>query len=414
MTATDSPAFAAWLDRFTRDLSTEDRVAAFVRRVDEEITARIPEIAADPVLVDDLHASTRHQWLAFLSMLTQPHHRLVLPQQADDLARSLARRGADLGVLLKVYRAAHHGVFGFMTSVVDALGADAPPRDEVLKLLWHRADLWLDDSIEALIGTFYDERQEQHEGAMARRAELIESLLAGVDVPVDEATPRLGHPLGQWQSAFVLWADVVDASTTDAMISVAGELARALGGPRPLVRVAGSRDVWCWVATPERPDPTALAEAGRALAEGAVRVAAGLPAAGLAGFRSSHLEARAAQHLAMSAVGLPPLVRYADVELLCLTAERPDLLQRMVTREVGALCGADRNLAALRETVLTHLTHRMNVEATAAALFVHKNTVRYRLARAEELLGHPLAERAALVELALRHVEAFGQPPPGR
>ena len=56
------------------------------------------------------------------------------------------------------------------------------------------------------------------------------------------------------------------------------------------------------------------------------------------------------------------------------------------------------------------LTKRMNVEAAAERLFVHKNTVRYRLSRTEELLGHPLAERAALVELALRHVAVFGPP----
>jgi len=247
-----------------------------------------------------------------------------------------------------------------------------------------------------------------NDGAMARRAELIESLLEGVDVEVDQATQRLAHPLRQWQSAFVLWTAEADASTTDAMVSVAGELARALGGPRPLVRVAGSRDVRCWVATPGRPGPAALTEVGTSLADGTVRVAAGTPFAGLEGFRSSHLEALAAQHLAMSAVRVPPLLRYSDVELLCLTAERPELLQRMVVREVGALCGADKNLAHLRETVLTYLSSRMNVEAAAERLFVHKNTVRYRLSRAEELLGHPLAERAALVELALRHVAVFG------
>ncbi|WP_235737376.1 helix-turn-helix domain-containing protein [Nocardioides alcanivorans] len=82
----------------------------------------------------------------------------------------------------------------------------------------------------------------------------------------------------------------------------------------------------------------------------------------------------------------------------------------MVRREIGPLMGDDKFLTQLRETVLAHLTNRMNVEAAAAQLFVHKNTVRYRLARAEELLGHPLADRAATLELALRHVSLFGSP----
>lgn len=59
--------------------------------------------------------------------------------------------------------------------------------------------------------------------------------------------------------------------------------------------------------------------------------------------------------------------------------------------------------------MLAYLTTR-SVEAVADRLFVHKNTVRYRIARAEELLGHPLTERAAHLALALRYVALFGPP----
>jgi DNA-binding PucR family transcriptional regulator len=140
------------------------------------------------------------------------------------------------------------------------------------------------------------------------------------------------------------------------------------------------------------------------------QLAVGIARPGIAGFRSSHTEARAAQHLALATDGQRPVVSYRDVELLCLVSANDELTQRMVAREIGELCGADKNLALVRETALVYLTQRQNVEATAERLFVHKNTVRYRLARAEELLGHPLNERAAHVELALRHVAAFGAP----
>jgi DNA-binding PucR family transcriptional regulator len=43
----------------------------------------------------------------------------------------------------------------------------------------------------------------------------------------------------------------------------------------------------------------------------------------------------------------------------------------------------------------------------ASELIVHKNTVRYRLGQAEELIGHPLSERRAHLELALRHLDWY-------
>ena len=406
--AEGSRVFSTWLEGFVQDATRN--ADAFVGLVDDTIVKQIPELAQDPVLLEDMHQSTRAQFLAFLAVLDQPEHRLMLPSQAVDLARSLARRGKDLGVLLKIYRDGHKGVLAYFSEVADALDAAGPAPDEVLKYLWTRADLWMADSIEALIETFAEERQQQHEGALARRTEMIGTLLDGAAVAVDDATKTLGHPLRKWQSAFVIWAAAATTTTTDALLATADDVAKALGGSRPLTFVAGSRDLWAWVATTTQPEHKTLATLSEVLASRGVHLASGIPAPGARGFRSSHAEARAAQHLTMSAPHIPPLVSYGEVELLCLAAESGDLLRRMVDREVGALCGADKNLALVRETALTYLMHRLNVEATAEKLFVHKNTVRYRLARAEELLGHPLNERSAHVELALRYVSLFGPP----
>ena len=159
-----STVFDTWLAGFVRESGSTASVARFVEVVDAAILVQVPEIAGDPVLVEDLHASTRHQWLSFLSTASQPDHRLVLPSQAADLARSLARRGEDLSALLKVYRAAHRGIFTYMTEVVDGLGEEDPDGEEVFRWIWNRADLWVDDSVEALMEIFYEERQRMHEG----------------------------------------------------------------------------------------------------------------------------------------------------------------------------------------------------------------------------------------------------------
>lgn len=407
-----SPALLAWIRGFAEQAVTDQVAAAFVRKVDDRVMDQIPALAADPMLAEVLHGSTGAQWRSFVTNLAC-EHRLVLPGPAADLARSLARRGMDLGVVLKVYRAAQHSVFAFFTEVTDALDGSAPPRDEVLKYMWSRAEQWMNDSVEALIETFYEERQQLLEGALLRRARLVEDILDGSAADVDQVSAELCHPLAQWQSAFIAWTASPDtADATDRALDVANRVARGLGAARPLTVMAGSRDLWFWVATPTRPELGSVAGLDSALDTCRIRLSAGAPSPGLRGFRTGHAEAKAAQRVALGAVMPRPVTAFADVELLCLIAGSPEMTRRMVLREAGELCRADGNLTQVRDTVLAYFSNGLNIEATAEQLFVHKNTVRYRLARAERILGHPLRERVAEVDLALRYVALFGPPKP--
>ena len=82
---------------------------------------------------------------------------------------------------------------------------------------------------------------------------------------------------------------------------------------------------------------------------------------------------------------------------------------------------------ALLETAESYLRNGRVIEATARELFVHANTVRYRLARIAELVGYDLAvpREAWVVEvgLALGRIEgasslsrprpSTSRPPPG-
>ena len=67
---------------------------------------------------------------------------------------------------------------------------------------------------------------------------------------------------------------------------------------------------------------------------------------------------------------------------------------------------ARRRHRRLLATATTYLETGGSLEATARALFVHPNTVRYRLGRIGELTGYDLATRARLapsrIALAVR------------
>lgn len=403
----DDAALKRWLARFVDESLVDSEVDTFVRTVDDEIVAAVPEVAADPTLTEELHASTREHWRSFLVALGD-EYRLALPSAAVALSSSIARRGMDINVLLKIYRVAHRGVFRHLTehTAVDRLPDDVP-RDEVLIHLWNRAERWIDDSVETLIERFAIERDQLREGARARRAELIESLLAGAP-PSADAEQVLGHQLSMWQTGFVLWGSSDDESLP--LSEIAARACRRLDLPTPITKLAGSRELWGWVATANRPelDPAPIEEL---LAERELRLALGRPQRGAAGFRMSHRQALAAQRLGLQAQGA--LFDYADLELLSLIGDT-ELTWEMVRREIGPLLGEQKNLRALRETMLAFLRSGRDVEATANTLFVHPNTVRYRLSRAGELLGTEILDRAAVLDVCLGWAELYGAEPAGR
>jgi len=409
----ESRALDDWIGRFVQAALAEAALDRFVALVDEVILDSLPQVAADAMLVDDLHRSTRHQWLAFLAALRRADHELVLPPQAADLARSLARRGHEVGVLLRVYLSAHHGVFAYLGELIDALGREEHVPEEMLRVVWRRADLWMDESLETLIEVFIVERQREQDGRALRSGELIEALVSGAEVDPTLIRRDLAHPLHLWQTTFIAWTTgTVDLDTRAVLQVTAQEVARQYEGAVLLTHLAGSRDLWCWLATPRPPEDVALHDVERSLAPD-VAIALGTPGEGVEGFRSSYLDARAVQQLVMASPYAPRIVDYRDVELLCLAMGEPQGLARLVRREIAPLCDPGKNLAPVRVTVLAYLTHRMNVEETAERLFVHRNTVRYRLAKAEELLGRPLSDRPRHIALALQYVSFLGAPSPG-
>ena len=71
------------------------------------------------------------------------------------------------------------------------------------------------------------------------------------------------------------------------------------------------------------------------------------------------------------------------------------LLARYVT-PVRTTCGPGAEVVLA--TVRSFLAHRRHVGDTAAALSVHTNTVRYRLARYTEATGADLSDTEALIE----------------
>ena len=85
-----------------------------------------------------------------------------------------------------------------------------------------------------------------------------------------------------------------------------------------------------------------------------------------------------------------------------------DRLARFVQRTLGPLTADDETTERLRETLLAWLAEGGNARRAAERLHAHKNTVLYRLQRAQQILGRPLDEGRGDLELALGAIEQLG------
>ncbi len=414
------PVVVAWLADYVSDTMRSDTLELVVARLDSAIVARVPELA-DRDMSRDLAASTRAHARTLLSNLTSDSFEFSLPPEAHAFARTIARRGLDLRVLLRTYHAGMEAVLEYMNEAVEQ--RTVPPRIEraVMLRMFDRTTKWISMSVELLTDTYVEERERVLRAALNRRTETVRALLAGEELDTDQAALRLGYRLTGHHLAFVLWTDQSepggDAEVTDLLDRVAARVTADLGGAGLLTVSSGASGMWAWAGIDDQAHAAELAAPGRIeqLLAGSidepVRVAFGVPGARIAGFRTGHREAMAARQVAERGDGARRVVAYRDVEIAYLAGVDAEAMRGLIERELRGLAGPDAASARLRRTLHTYLTQQRSPEATARALGVHKNTVRYRLQRIEELLGHPVEQRGLALEVALTCLDAYdGRP----
>lgn len=402
----DALAGRLWLDDFTRASESRETLDYLVKVVDDQIVESLPEFL-DPTLRAELHASTRAHWKGFLAVVTRDRIEVRPAPQVYDLARTLARRGFELSLLLSVYRIGQRATWQFITLKLQSEVSDPAVRSAVLMQFWSHAAHWLDTTVVSLIVVFGEERERWQRGNLARRAALVNSIVAGQAVDIDAAVTTLAYPLRQNHTAFTLRVaeSVPETDVQRLLESSARSVSMAVGGSRPLMISSGARAAWCWTSTP-RPIPPATRTAPRLPRY--VHATMGTCHNGLDGFRLSHIEALAA--LAVADRDDQPVVFFQDVELACLATGilGPEARTAFVRRELAGLAAADESANRLRETLRIYLRNGGDAAVTGELMQLHPNTVRYRVRQAEKLLGHSIQQRRVQVELALEIIGVVG------
>ena len=241
---------------------------------------------------------------------------------------------------------------------------------------------------------------------MAVRTAQVRSLLAGGPIEVNRVEPALGYRLRQHHLGIVAWVEE-SARTEGTLVELermAGRLADQLSkGARALFVSRDESSAFIWIPLGAEQVLRTDAFGGPPLASDAsVRLAVGEPAEGPEGFRVTIREALRAHAVALMAGPVAPrVIRFGEVAPVALLAEDIGAARSWVRRALGPLAADDDQTARLRETLHVFLSTGGSYQETAERLSLHKNTVFYRVRKAQEVRGRKVAEDRFVVELAL-------------
>jgi DNA-binding PucR family transcriptional regulator len=387
--------------------AVDRRVAAVRADVYETILREIPQLREDkPVLA--LLASSVDSNVETCLQIVQ--HRIDLsavqaPAAAVEYARRLAQRGTPLTALLRAYRVGHACFADWLFKELAQQGHGAQMISAATVSMSKVVAGYIDQISEQMVAAYAEERENWLRNRSAARAGRIRELLSGERVDASAAEATLGYRLRQYHVGLVCWVGDA-ASTADEITRLERAIrhvaSRAALEADPLFVPRDESSAWAWLPLGIR-DTFDSAAAESADIDADIHFAFGDAAKGTTGFRITHQQAIAAQAVALaSGSPAPRAVTFSQVAPVAMMLAAKELLRPWVLSTLAGLAGDDEHHARLRETLLVFLQSGGSYKTTAQRLTLHKNTVQYRIRKAEESLGRPVGDHRHDVELALQ------------
>jgi hypothetical protein len=401
----DRPAVAELMSQVAAAVAC--RAAAVRADVYEVIIREIPQLRDDKPLLALLASSVDSNVDTCLQIM---QHRIGLaavpaPAAAVEYARRLAQRGTPLTALLRAYRVGHAC---FSDWVLSELARQADGAEMISATTRGMAGIvagYIDQTSEEMVAAYTQERENWLRNRSAARAARIRDLLSGERIDVSAAEATLGYRLRQYHVGLVCWAgdaanQADEITRLEQAIAYVADQAACCGEPAFLPHDESSAWAWLPLGIRDRFEGVAASTAG---ADADIHFAFGDTAKGTAGFRITHRQAVAAQAVALAAAPpVPRVVTFSEVAPVAMMLGSSDLLRAWVLGTLAALATDDDHHARLRATLLVFLQTGGSYKTTAEQLTLHKNTVQYRIRKAEESLGRPVGDNRHDVELALQ------------
>jgi DNA-binding PucR family transcriptional regulator len=380
-------------------------VAAEVRQV---IESEIDVLRDDPRVKSMLDASVAENINAVVHALQHGVDTggIEAPASALEYARRLAQRNVDAAALVRAYRLGEvHFTRLFLEQLIDQTGEGRVNGLTVLLAL-EQIYAYIDRITGEVLQAYERERLGWLQNRGAVLASRVRSILRGERVDIDRLQTALGYRFRQHHLGAVLWIDaaMTDGDSLATLGDASTAMARSIGcTDAPLFVPHDETSAWVWLplgTTEPGVDPEQAFGGDEWPAP--VAIALGEPAEGIEGFRRTHRQAFSAQAVALAAgAARARITPFADVAPVALMCADLDAAKAWVAETLGPLAGASERNEGLRETLRVFLHTGGSYSATGDQLYLHRNTVQYRVRQAETLRGRPIENDRLEVELAL-------------
>lgn len=388
----------------------------YLTRVLTDKIRSIDDLDLDQPLIDLLDASVDSNINTIVHLLINaiPVERIQAPTAAVEYALRLAQRGVPAYSLVRAYQLGQEYLMTVVLDEAQLIDADRALTLRALRVIADEFYQYIDWICLLLLGRYEDERGRWATTSGNVASAMLQGLLRGVETSMHDFETETGYRFDQHHVGLVLWSrdqdGIIDALV--AMERISRELESGVGtGTPPLFSAIDRTTAWLWIGRGRLAEPIDREVAAVLAKFPDLGAAVGLPELGVDGFRRTHAQARDTFELALTAgPRISQVVGFGDrgIALISMLLKQPGALHRWVRDVLGPLGETSPATGRARETLGAWLDHDRNFQATAEALQVHRNTVKYRIERISADLGERLGDRRVDLELALLACRLLG------
>lgn len=366
------------------------------RDIDAAVLKVGGELSRDSAFVEGVRRSNRAVLLRWaLANVARPGEPVApeMSPEAMALLSELVRRGLD-DRALHAFRVGQNVAWRHWMAAAFTLTEDPAELRTLLDITSRSVANYVDTALAAVTAHIARQRDTLTRSVHAERLEAVKLLLRESPLDPAEAGARLGYRLDGTHTAAVLWS--WEPRPEPGVLEQAVQLlATHVPGGRPLTVLADATTLWAWLPGRIRPDADGLENSFGRFPR--LRVTLGATASGVEGFRESHFTAQATRRLLDHPDPPRRVADYDRVQAAVLATQDLRAARHLAERTLGSLAEHPE----LCRTLRAYLAEQSNAARAARNLYLHRNTVLTRLARAEELLPRPLNDNPLNLSLAL-------------